>query len=120
MRVKLNPLDKMFSEFIRRKSNGVCERCGQWKGWKELQCAHFHKRGELVTRWDEDNACALCGGCHRYIDSHPVEKVEFFQSRLKEKFDLLAARRRVGKVDLQALIIYYKVKIKEVESESRS
>lgn len=112
MKIRIDPLDTLFSCFIRLRDK-VCQRCLQPHA---LQTAHFHGRGEKSIRWDEDNACGLCGGCHMYLDSHPMEKVEFFQSLLGARFDLLNARRRVRqKPDRWALTLYFKQKIKELE-----
>ena len=127
-------LDKMCSEYIRRRAIercGGCERCHRQKvdvvkengdilpAWKQLDWAHFKSRKKKSVRWDEDNACALCMGCHIYLDSHPIEKVEFFKARLtKERFDMLNSRARTQAryLDKEALMIYYKTKLKEVTS----
>ena len=115
LKIKIDPLDRLFSEYIRKLSKGYCERCGAYYGWQRLQCCHFHTRGEKAIRWDEDNACACDFGCHQYLDSHPLEKVEFFQKRLGKRFDLLNARRRtMGRPDKSALTLYFKTKIKEL------
>ena len=118
MRVRIDALDCLFSEFIRKRSGGCCERCGKWHGWKGLQCAHFIGRSNRSTRWDEDNACALCFGCHQYLGSHPLEHLEFFKDRLGAvRFDLLRARSRTlaRYVDKNALTLYFKQKIKELD-----
>ena len=56
-------------------------------------------------------------GCHQYLDSHPLEKVEFFKARLGDKFDLLNARARTPAkyLDIQALILYYKSKLEDMK-----
>lgn len=111
MKIRIDPLDKLFSRYIRLRDK-VCQRCGG----KVQHCAHFHGRSSKSVRWDEDNACGLCYGCHQYLDSHPVEKVEFFKSRLGEKYDLLNARLRQihPKPDKTLLYLYFTVKIKEL------
>ena len=110
LKIKIDPLDVLFSRFIRLRDK-VCQRCGNQQN--ALQAAHFHGRAERSIRWDEDNACGLCAGCHMYLDSHPLEKVEFFQRRLGQSFDLLSARRRIReKPDRAALTLYYREKIK--------
>jgi hypothetical protein len=82
-----------------------------------LNCAHFHGRSEKSIRFDPDNACALCVGCHFYLDGHPLEKVEFYQKWLgQEKFDLLNARRRNReRPDKAALTLYYQTKVRELD-----
>jgi len=56
-------------------------------------------------------------GCHVYLDSHPMEKVEFFSRRLGDKFDMLNSRMREihPKPDKVLLTLYYQKKIKELE-----
>ncbi len=64
-----NKLDKVFSEFIRRRGaskNGTnrCCSCGAVKPWRELQCGHFVSRVYLATRWDETNCHPQCSACN--------------------------------------------------------
>ena len=113
MKIKIDSLDKLFSQCIKKRDK-VCQRCGGTRG---LQTAHFHSRRKKMIRWDEDNACLLCFGCHIYLDSEPLEKVEFFQKRLGEMpFILLTVRAGVaGKPDVEAIRLYLKARIKEME-----
>ena len=129
--MKLSPLDKLFSEYIRRraiKRVGGCEKCKHPKfdiqkdngdifpAWKRLQCAHFDGRKNQSVRFDEMNAAGLCGACHLYIDSHPFEKVEWIKTQLGEReFDFLQGRmRNKGKSDENLLTLYYREKIREL------
>ena len=119
--MKLNPLDILFSKYIRlramKRVHG-CERCLNYKkDYKELQCSHFIGRSNHSTRWDEDDCVGLCGACHIYFGSHPLEHMEFFKNRLGEQaFDLLNARARIiQKVDRNAITLYLKAKIQELE-----
>lgn len=122
MRVRIDPLDKVVSEYIRKRAVvrcGGCERCLTPKMWKELQACHFHGRSRRSVRYDESNLIGACFGCHQYLDSHPLEKIEFFKTLLGEKeFELLNSRmRNIGKPDREALGIYYREKIKELDKE---
>jgi hypothetical protein len=129
---KTKALDILFSEYIRKRAIkfvGGCERCLTQKygregakgyilpAWKQLQCSHFIGRGSWSTRFDEDNGAGLCGGCHLYLEHHPLEHKEFFEKRLGDKLDLLICRGRtpVKHLDISALTLYYKTKIKELE-----
>jgi len=133
MKIKISPLDRLFSQFIRlraMKRVGGCERCLTSKNdiqkedgsilsaWQQLDCAHFHGRGSQSVRHDEDNAIGACGACHMYLDSHPVEKVEFFRQGLgQERFDMLQCRARTPAkyIDKVAIGLYLKLKISELE-----
>lgn len=129
---KLDPLDILFSEFIRRraiKRVGGCERCLTPKfdvvkddgtifpAWKSLQDSHFWGRTDKSTRWDSENSAGLCGGCHLYLEHHPHEHDTWFRQHLGEtEFALLEARHRITypKPDKKLLTIYYQQKIKEL------
>lgn len=130
--MRISPLDRLFSEFIRKRAIarvGGCERCLSQKydieredgsifpAYKQLQCAHLISRWHLSTRWDEDVALGLCGGCHLWIDHEAEEKMELLKSKIgQEGYDLLQARaRQFGKPDKKLLTLYYRAKIKELE-----
>lgn len=113
MKIRIDPLDRLFGVFIKLRDK-YCQRCGGTSG---LQTAHFYGRGQKSTRWDEQNACLLCFGCHVHLDSQPLEKVEFFKQRLGEReFDLLQARARTPArfIDKAGITLYLKEKIKEL------
>ena len=115
MKIRIDPLDKLFSSYIRARDN-VCQRCGSSGNLGSLQCAHFFGRARRSTRWDEENACALCFGCHQYFGSHPLEFVEWFKARLGDSFELLEGRMRITypRPDKELLTLYFKAKIKEL------
>lgn len=122
LKVRISPLDRLFSEFVRKRAIklvGGCERCLTWKrDYKELQCSHFFGRAQKSVRWDEDNACGLCFGCHQYFGSHPLEYVEWFKQRLGVvKFDLLQVRAWISypKPDKEAIRLYFKEQIRRLE-----
>lgn len=121
MKIRIDPLDQLFSEFIRRRAVervGGCEKCLHPYEWKRLQCCHFHGRGMKSVRWDESNAAGLCFHCHVEIDSQPVEKVEWWRKRLgQEAFDMLEGRKRQTwpKPDKQAITLYYREMLKGME-----
>ena len=119
-RIEIDPLDSLFSEYIRRRAVatvGGCERCLTGKtDWKQLQCSHYHGRSKRSVRWDEDNAAGLCGACHMYFGAHPIEHVAWFVVRLGRDYDFLLARmRNMERPDKQVLTLYYTAKIAELE-----
>jgi 5-methylcytosine-specific restriction endonuclease McrA len=115
VKVRIDKLDVLFSRYIRLRDR-VCQRCGN--GNTVLQAAHFISRAEKSIRYDEDNVCSLCMGCHSYLDGRPLEKVQFFEQRLGQPaYDYLLARRRNRvKPDRAAIQIYLKAKIRELEN----
>ena len=132
--MKIDKLDILFSEYVRRraiKESGGCERCltekhpiekedgSAFPAWKQLQCSHFYGRAKKTTRYDPDNATGLCAACHLYLTANPQEHFEFFKKRLGERgLDLLNHRAHIPqKVDRYLIELYLKVKIKELEEE---
>lgn len=92
--IKLTPADRWFSLYVRARDKWTCQRC--WTSYppyiegadnrhlKGLHCGHCNTRGKHGTRIEPDNACALCYGCHSYLDANPEEKIQFFKDRLGE------------------------------------
>lgn len=115
--MKRDKLDALFSEFIRKRAGGVCERCYGLYEWKRLQCSHFWGRAKKSVRFDPDNAAALCAGCHMYFTAHPKEHYDFFLKRLGQRdFDLLEVRAsRPHKIDRSAMEVYLRVLLKDSE-----
>ena len=117
-------LDKLFSEFVRRRAMqrvGGCERCGSNKtDYKQLQCSHFIGRSTKQTRWHEDNGSGLCGGCHMYLEHHPHEHEAWMKERLGEAgFDLLTAQScERGTVDVAGLILVHTQELKKLKEVS--
>lgn len=112
MKVRIDPLDRLFSRYILARDK-YCQRCGGLGG---LQTSHFWGRARRSVRWDEDNACLLCFGCHMYFTAHPFEHTEWFGNRLGEdKFNMLLSRMRNThpKPDKKLIEIYLRERIKE-------
>lgn len=83
-------LDGLWSELVRRTAiriKGGCRRCPRPNqvAYKALQAAHLFPRAKHTVRWDPNAGAGLCGGCHRYIDSHAEAKVEFAKQILGEE-----------------------------------
>ena len=128
MKTKLDPLDNLFSEYIRKRAiirTGGCEKCltpkydtqkedgTPFPAWRKLQCAHLISRWHKSTRWDEDVALGLCGACHIWIDHEAEEKIALLKQVLgQDGYNLLLARSRPGKPDKKAIELYLKEKIK--------
>ncbi len=130
--MKIDPLDRLYSEFIRRRAmfrTSGCEKCLRPKfdiqkedgsilpAWKQLQCCHYHGRARRSVRWDPDDAAGLCGGCHMFLDSQVSEKAQWFESHLSKEADdnLYGRMRMVGKPDIEAIYLYLKAMIKELK-----
>ena len=94
MKIRIDKRDTVFSKLIRLRARFNCERCGRYfpKG-HGLQCAHIFSRRHQSTRYDPDNACALCFTCHQYFGEHPTIFTAWVKKRLGDGcYSLLEAR----------------------------
>lgn len=142
--IKINALDILFSDYIRTRDGWTCQRCitlgrknvfrpnkrlidklpqfeHHVKSGMGLHNMHCYSRGGKTVRYEPDNCCAGCYGCHSYLDTHPLKKYAFFKARLgskkynrivklsktnavgKYKFDREAVKKRI-KNDLSELL----------------
>ena len=67
---KITVLDKVFSEYIRRRDADEygrvkCCTCPAVAHWAEMDCGHFVSRGNMSTRYDEMNCHAQCKTCNQ-------------------------------------------------------
>lgn len=60
--------DRLFSQIIRTRDKR-CRNCGHSEN---LQCAHIASRRFSAGRTNEQNAVALCAGCHHFFTDNPV------------------------------------------------
>lgn len=93
--IKIRPSDRAFSLYIRTRDNWTCQRCGgqYTPPTSALHCSHFMGRGKENTRFDPENADALCYGCHRYFTAHPALHYEWQVDRKGQRaVDLIKFR----------------------------
>ena len=116
MKIKIDKLDVLFSQFIRLRAGGKCEYCG--KPTERLECSHFHGRRKRSTRYDPDNAAGVDFTCHQYLGSNPYAHTEFFKKRLgSERFEQLNIRAEMtpAKLDRTKIEVDLREKIKLLE-----
>jgi len=111
--VKRDSADALFSDWIRERDKWTCQRC--WMTYvpptNALHCAHMFSRGKRRTRFDPDNACALCYGCHRWLDTHADLKREFFTLRLGQRaFDLLEMRSELSAKGMDRAVLMERIR----------
>lgn len=61
--------DRMCAVIVKARAGGRCERCGKTAA---LDWAHIFVRAKHNSRWDPENALALCRPCHIYTGDHPA------------------------------------------------
>ena len=112
----ITKLDKVFSEYIRRKDAkndiATCVTCGKKDHWKKLQNGHFMSRKHYATRWLEDNVGVQCSACNVFRYG---EQYLFAKYLGAEKADMLLAKSRetvkFPDWEIQEMIDLYKTKI---------
>jgi 5-methylcytosine-specific restriction endonuclease McrA len=108
--------DKVFSEYIRRRDNGICFTCGLKKHWKQMQNGHYVSRAHRSLRWDEINCHCQCVGCNVFRNGNMTS----YAVRLEKKYGIgilqkLEAKRHTIRKwsvhEMLAQIELYKAKI---------
>ena len=119
--IKRNLTDALFSDYIRMRDKWTCQNCFvvYEPPTQGLHCSHFFGRGWKSTRWDVENAFALCFSCHTKMGSDPVGHYEFALKKHGRKIlDGLTVRAHTPqKVDEKLMRIYLKALIKELKSK---
>jgi len=118
MRIKRDPLDILFSQYMRLKADGICEKCLRWVGYGKLQTSHLFGRRYKALRYDEENVSTLCFSCHQHFHEQPVEHILWFTERHgQQAIDLLQARARVTypKPDKVLIELYLRERIKQIK-----
>lgn len=119
MKIKIDKADRVFSEYIRKRDNWTCQRC--LKRYEPptsaLHCSHFQGRGKEGTRFDEQNADALCMGCHQYFTSYPAEHYMWQVKRKGQKtVDAIILRSNMyHKKDRKMAHLYWSQRLKELQ-----
>ena len=121
---KLDTLDRIFSEYIRRRDsdeNGIgrCISCGKIVHWKEADAGHFVNRSHMSLRYDEKNVNLQCRACNRFDEGNAIG----YSHGLIEKYgdsviEYLKIKKhnfcRLGKFEIDLLKKEYKHKIKNL------
>ena len=119
VKIHISALDRLFSQYIRTRDHWTCQRCGKVHPppTMALHCAHTYKRRHQLTRWDADNADALCYGCHQYFEEHWPEHLTWKRQRIGHpRFQRLTRRHQmVGRVDVVATALYYRQQLQSPE-----
>jgi hypothetical protein len=64
----------VFSEYIRRRDEGMCISCGRYKTYEELQAGHYVPMGgnDIELGFSEINVNGECGGCNGFDSFHLI------------------------------------------------
>lgn len=97
MGIKRDSLDALFSDYIRLRDRYICQRCLKYHEppTRAIHCAHIFSRRHKGLRWDEENAIALCHGCHAYFTGYPLYFAMWIKERIgKTQYETLMFRSR--------------------------
>lgn len=91
-------LDTVFSRYIRQKyadhfGMSRCYTCSKQVHYKDLQNGHYISRGNMATRWDEENCRSQCVGCNVFKNGNYVE----YSARLIDEIGLEKYKELVKK-----------------------
>jgi hypothetical protein len=113
----IKKLDKVFSEYIRRKDaskDGMarCVTCGKTAHWKEMDNGHYWSRRYTSTRWDENNCGVQCTYCNRYNQGNaPAFTMHLLRKHGQEFLEQLEQKKnetaKLGILDLELMIEEY-------------
>ena len=116
-------LDRIFSEFIRKRDskNGYfkCISCGQIKPYAQADCGHYINRQHMSTRFDEVNCNGQCRSCNRFDEGN----IQGYRKGLIQKYGLQATdfleikktqTKHYTDFEYGVLIKYYQKKLKEL------
>ena len=111
--MKIDKADSLFSKYIRTRDKWTCQRCKKQypENSQGLHASHFYGRANENTRFDPDNVCAICFGCHQYFDEKNREDYRDFKLKQlgKKRFDDLKIRANLYcKKDRKLVYLYVK------------
>ena len=133
-KVKRNPADTEFSNYIRERDGWKCAygfKCYKVEDFREnkgqLDCSHCFKRGKWSTRFDPQNCDAACKKCHNFIENEKDgQKIleDWKKKQLGEKgFNLLFIRANTSDQTMRNIPLvrlYIKKLMSELKQNGRS
>ncbi len=125
MGIKRTPLDAVFSDLVRERSDWTCEVCGKHfpdrKG-AGLHASHYWGRRGRSTRWYGMNVFAHCFGCHQKLGSKPHEfKSWVFKTLGEPNYDALTLRAnkpmKIPKSELKDMQAHFKEQLEVIKQK---
>jgi len=120
--MNLTKLDRIFSEYIRRRDSdengtGRCISCGKHVQWQQADCGHYINRKHLSLRFNEINCNLQCRACNRFDEGNlPAYGIALQKKHGHDIINkLLIAKTNTVKYtqfEIDKLTEYYKEKIK--------
>lgn len=123
MKIRVDRKDVIFSKIVRLRARFNCEKCGRYFPLGHgLQCAHTFSRRHQSTRYDFDNASALCFSCHQYFGENPTIFTAWIKKQLGDvRYNQLAVRHakitKRTKADAEELYQHLKSQYRLLQDE---
>ena len=118
-------LKGLASEFVFKRDNNTCQKCGRYVTGKGRQPSHVvPKSRSKLLRYDDQNIKTLCGGDHMWWHASPIDSGKWFRETFPERaryldkwktVSLKYIRARWGTTErewLEGWIKIYEMKIK--------
>jgi hypothetical protein len=116
-KIKIDPADRAFAQWIKYRDGWKCKRCQKQYpvGYRYLQNSHFKGRRKENTRFEPLNTDALCAYCHQYFTSQPDEHTNWqVQMKGQTVVDMLTlAGNTYKKKDRKLELLYWQQRLKE-------
>jgi hypothetical protein len=123
MKIRISKFDTLFSKIVRLRDRFNCQKCRRYYPQGHgLQCAHVFSRRHQSTRYDFDNAVALCFADHQYFGENPTIFTAWIKKHLGEvRYAELEARHskivKRTKADSEALYEHLKGEYRALQDE---
>lgn len=119
-------LDKIFSEYIRRRDSddngiGACCSCGKMQHWKNMDCGHFVNRKHMSLRFSEVNCNMQCYACNRFDEGNVVGYSRFLIKKHGAQIlaELEISKKRIVKFtqfEIDVLTNFYIAEVKQLKT----
>jgi len=92
----IEKLDKLAREYIVKRDNYTCQRCGKKLEARNCHVSHVIPRTYMHLRWDEMNLKVLCFRCHiMFWHKNPLEAAEWFKNKFPNRWEYLEKKKKV-------------------------
>jgi 5-methylcytosine-specific restriction endonuclease McrA len=112
-------LDKLVKDYVKERDGHICQHCGKKVSGKSCQGSHVFSVGSCsVLQFEPLNIKTLCGHCHLWWHSTPIESGQWFEQKFPERLAQLnvlkQSKTKTSTVELQMMIEEYKDKLKNI------
>lgn len=119
----INDLDVVFSRYIRIKNSDLygnvkCISCNSEGHWRDFDCGHFIPRGNMYTRFLEQNCAPQCIKCNRVKNGNLAVYAKAIELINPGCVELLMEQGRIvynySRDELKSMIADYTKKVKKL------